>query len=66
MDNTEAIKSFRRVYSEDEASILKVTDTKTDNKIITAQFNDGIFYFVVGKDTVSASYNTKMDALKHV
>ena len=61
----EIINSFRRVYSEDEARILKIMDTGASKKIITAKFNDGVFYFAVDQTTVSPSYNTEADAIKY-
>lgn len=65
MSKDEAIKEFRRVYPEKEifCSASKIDD---EHYLIDATFPDGEFYFVVEKNIVSCSYNTKDAAISRI
>ena len=54
---------FRKFYPEKEIKsvILKYSDKAS---LIEAKFPDGIFWFIVTKDSVSSSYSNKKKAME--
>ena len=53
----EAIRSFKRIYPEAEG--VQIVKFELGKSIIKAALpGDGTFYFIVTKDSVSASYDT--------
>lgn len=65
MTNAEAYKMFKSVYPErDIYAYAKEIDG--ENCLVTADFPDGRFYFVVSQNCVSASYNSEEQAVKSV
>lgn len=64
MDNemkSKYIRTFKRVYPEPEINIIDIKLFK-NNCIMTVEFPDGIFYFVVDDNTISHSYKNFDDA----
>lgn len=55
--------SFRRVYPENKirSTVLKYSDRAA---LIEATFPDGVFWFVVTKNSVSSSYSNKNKAME--
>lgn len=71
MTKDDAIKQFRRIYPELEISAFFEAfnpDKKGEasNFIVTADFPDGTFYFIVTENSVSSSYNTREDAIRSI
>lgn len=55
---------FKRVYPEPEITILDIL-MLDNNCIMTVDFPDGIFYFVVDDYTISNGYKNLDDAKRH-
>lgn len=55
MSKSDIITEFKRVYPEFYPSIIETTENAG---IVETDFPDGTFYFIVTKNSVSASYNS--------
>ena len=65
-DTNNARTMFRRFYPEKNVHIYSIKEISGDKTLIEAKFPDGIFYFIVHGNTVSPSYDTENEALRHV
>lgn len=57
MSRENVIKQFRFIYPENEIHIVGIHEFK-DKAIVTANFPDGRYFFVVDEHSVSYSYDT--------
>ena len=65
MDNKKAYEMFKRIYPEKEITCYpKEIDDK--HSLVTSDFPDGRFYFIVTKNTVSSSYDSEEKAMKSI
>ncbi len=60
-----AIKSFKKVYSERDIMVNNC-NIFGEKAIVTAEFPDGTFYFVVTERSVSSAYRSFEDAQKAI
>ena len=59
----EIIKSFRKVYPEENIEIVKTEGLWPNRYLITADFPDGRFYFLVTPNSVSSAFDSREKAM---
>lgn len=65
LSEQDIIKMFRSVYPEPQIQISRY-EIHGSKAIIEAYFPDGVFYFVVTKNSVSSAYNSYDYAIKQL
>jgi hypothetical protein len=66
MDRDEAVKKFKRKYTDPDITCKVLEQVKDDVFLLIGDFPDSEYYFYVTEDVVSSAFMNKDDALRRI